>query len=109
MSNSQNSKKTIDVDNIDKICALAMLSLSDAEKSKLIEDINSTLVFFQQLRSIDTDGMDRMPYFPHDNLNVQREDTVGEPLCRDRLLAEAPDSDGEYITVPLVISGEDGK
>ena len=90
--------------DLDRVCALCALSLSEKEKEMLSADVEAMLEFIDHMDSVITDTLDNSPFFPHESLNVQREDTVDNAMPREKLLSASPCVSGEYICVPLVIS-----
>ena len=73
---------------IDYIGDLSRLYLSDEEKEKATEKLNE----------LDTAGMPEMSH-PFEAVNCFREDVVTNSDDHENLLANAPESKGQYIKV----------
>jgi aspartyl-tRNA(Asn)/glutamyl-tRNA(Gln) amidotransferase subunit C len=85
-----------------KLAKLARLTLSQGEASKLTGDLNSILGYVKVLESIDVSKIEPMSHV-HGSTNVFREDVVEPSLAIEQTLANAPDSSGRFIRVPIVI------
>ena len=91
----------IDKNCIERVCALSSLSFSSAEKEELADDLFELISFVDKINSEEAPSSNA-PVYPHENVNVFREDIPAESLCRESLLSSAPTVSGGYITVPLV-------
>lgn len=90
--------------NIDKLADTAMLSLTDAEKQKLTHDVNKLIMFANKIKDFE---YDEVKYFKRGPKNVFRSDIVGTCTARDELLNSPKNTSDGYITVPIVIGGEE--
>ena len=88
--------------DIENVANLARLSLTDEEKRTLPEEMGAIIAFANQLEALDTDGV---PITAHvvPMKNVFREDEPETLFTRDELLANAPTTDGDYMTVPKTV------
>ncbi len=92
----------ISKDDILKIASLARLDLSPDEVERFHQDLVQIVSYVEQIQKINTDNI--APREPLAKIqNVLREDIVKPSLPRDKALANAPDSDGEFIRVPRVL------
>lgn len=84
------------------IARLSRLSFTDSELEEMGEHLDNILERFKQLDAVDTS---EVPPTAHilPFVNVLREDVAGEPMQREELLANAPDSDGSAYIVPKVL------
>lgn len=95
--------------SIDRLAALAKLSLDEKEKKRLETDLAGILAYVDQLREVDTDGVEEITHAPPET-NVLRDDTVPEKIKQENtetvaLLRYAfPENEEGYIRVPLVIN-----
>ena len=89
-------------DDVDHIARLAKLSFSDDEKEHFLEQFNQILQYVEQLDSLDTADVDPMTHVL-DLKNVLREDVVKPSLSRDKALANAPNAQNGFFSVPKVI------
>lgn len=85
-----------------KLARLARVTLTHAETTKLTTDLNSILGHAKVLESIDVSKIEPMSHV-HGSTNVFREDVVEPSLPIEQTLANAPDSSGRFIRVPIVI------
>jgi aspartyl-tRNA(Asn)/glutamyl-tRNA(Gln) amidotransferase subunit C len=84
-----------------KIAELARLHLTEAEIEQMSHQLGSVLESFEQLGSIDTEGVEPMAH-PIPMQNVFREDARQECLSLDAALANAPKRTGDFFAVPAV-------
>lgn len=88
---------------IDHLATLTRLSLDEEEKKRLETDLAGILAYVDQLREVDTDGVDEITHAAPE-INVLRADTVQENTETVALLRNAfPQSEEGYLRVPLVI------
>ncbi len=84
------------------IATLSRLRFNEDELSLMGEEMDSILNRFSQLDAVDVSDVPPTAHIlPF--TNVLREDKAGEPMNRDELLKNAPDSDGSAYIVPRVI------
>lgn len=87
---------------IEKLAQLSMLQFSEAEKIDLKNDLQKMIGFIGKLQELDTTGVEPLMHMS-DEVNVLREDVVGNMLNRTEALKNAPHNDGAYFKVPKVI------
>jgi aspartyl-tRNA(Asn)/glutamyl-tRNA(Gln) amidotransferase subunit C len=87
------------------VAALANLSLTDAEVSKLQRDLDGILEHFDKLNEIDVSGVEPMAQvlFNTDDDATLRADEPAPTLGNDLALANAPQPGAGYFKVPKVI------
>ena len=93
---------------------LANLELTEAERTRMVRDLNSILEHIDRLNQLDTSKVAPMAQvsdrygdpaktgtarFEH----AMRPDAVGTCLTREAALGNAPESDGKFFKVPKVI------
>lgn len=88
---------------VQELAHLARLEFSDEELIDISKDLEKIIEFCDQLKSIDTQGIDPLIYLS-DEINVLREDQVTAGLKKEDALKNAPASDSDYFKVPKVIS-----
>ena len=92
----------LSADDVRAIADLARLELSDDEIEMYQKQLSDILGYFQKLNELDTSHIS-----PTSSVlplkNVMREDTAGEALPVDEVVANAPDSDGEQFRVSAVL------
>jgi aspartyl-tRNA(Asn)/glutamyl-tRNA(Gln) amidotransferase subunit C len=87
------------------VAGLANLQLTDAEVSKLQADLDGILEHMDQLKEIDTEGVEPMAQvlFDAGETATLRADVPVTPLGNEAALANAPLSGAGYFKVPQVI------
>jgi aspartyl-tRNA(Asn)/glutamyl-tRNA(Gln) amidotransferase subunit C len=89
---------------LEHLAKLARIKLEDSDKESLLREFDSILGYIDELKKVDVklDSSGRIG-----NLhNVVREDnayTISEE-DRDRILAEAPDREGDFVAVKKIIA-----
>jgi len=94
---------------------LANLELSDAERTRMIRDLNSILVHIDQLNELDTNSVEPMAQTA-DRYGVDeaktgssrfayamRDDVTRPSMPHEDAVHNAPDTDGTFFRVPKVI------
>jgi aspartyl-tRNA(Asn)/glutamyl-tRNA(Gln) amidotransferase subunit C len=96
MSNS------IDRATVEQAARLARIHLSQQQLDASSKQLGEILNFVGQLDKVDLPD-DVEPFFGAiESVNAIREDKVQPSLNRDSILSNAPDSDGEFYSVPPV-------
>jgi aspartyl-tRNA(Asn)/glutamyl-tRNA(Gln) amidotransferase subunit C len=87
------------------VAALANLSLTEAEVSKLQRDLDGILEHFDTLNEIDVSGVEPMAQVLYDTeeTTTLRADVPLPPLGNELALANAPQPGAGYFKVPRVI------
>ena len=93
---------SIDDSVVKHISKLARIQINDKDKESLKKDLNDILEFIDQLKNVDTKGIN-----PLQNVNKQelkmREDIVNPNAEVSDLLKNAPESESHFFSVPKVI------
>jgi len=93
---------SVDLDTVRKIAGLARIAISDAEAEALVPELNNILGWIEQLGEVDTEGVEPLAaVIPH-HLRL-RDDVVTDGDIRDAVLANAPEAQHGFFTVPKVI------
>ena len=94
----------ITVKELEHLARLSRIDLSEADKKSLIKEFDSILGYVDQLKKADVkmDAEGRVGAVK----NITRTDSVESVSAedRERLLAEAPDREGDYIAVKKIIA-----
>src|SRR5688572_1346817 len=96
----------ITLDDVRDVAKLARLAMDDVTLARLTPQLESILAYVDKLREADVTGVEPMAHAV-DVKNVFRADTPGDPLPLEKVLQNAPDSDGPFFKVPKVIGGEE--
>lgn len=89
---------------VEKLAQLARIKLDPDEKQALTKEIDSILSYVDEIKKATVD-MEYTPT-PGDVHNVVRLDEVRTTSAedRERILAESPDREGEFIAVKKIIA-----
>lgn len=87
---------------LDRIAHLARLEFDEKDAEKMMSDMTSIVSWVEKLNEVDTEGVEPLTTMSHE-LNVFRDDRVGEHLSREQALRNAPQKDAEFFRVPRVI------
>ncbi len=96
----------ITLDDVRHVAKLARLDLPEARLVKLTGQLESILEYVAQIGTVDATGVEPMAHaLPLHN--VLREDVVEPSLPLEKVLQNAPDTDGPFFKVPKVIGGDE--
>lgn len=93
---------SVDKSTVLRIAELACIEVPEAELERLAGDLDKILHWVEQLREIDTEGVAPMSSVADMTLR-RRGDVVTDGDCRDKVLANAPESRDGFFVVPKVI------
>ncbi len=88
------------------VAKLARLALSEAELARFGPQLESILDYIDKLAEVDTSSVEPMAHALPVH-NVLREDVPGEALPLEKVLQNAPETDGPFFKVPKVIGGDE--
>lgn len=87
------------------LCTLGRLD-PDPETSTLIAgQCDDILAYMDQLAQVDTQGVEPM-YSPMEQPTLYREDVAVRRRTREEILANAPETDGQFFIVPRILEGK---
>ena len=92
----------INRDLLNKIAHLARLEFDENSAAGMMKDMSEILTWVEKLNELDTDDVAPLTTMSHE-INVLREDEVGEHLSHDKALKNAPKKDSDYFRVPKVL------
>ena len=81
---------------------LARMAVREEELGHLQNELNAILDFVEQLADLDVSGVEPLTGVVPMELPM-REDVVSDGHCPDKVLANAPDAEGGFFTVPKVV------
>ena len=93
----------LDNKKLKELAHLARLEFSDEELIDIGNDLKKIIEFCDQLKSVDTEGIDPLIYLS-DEINVLRDDQIKHGLKKEDAFKNAPASDSDYFKVPKVIT-----
>jgi aspartyl-tRNA(Asn)/glutamyl-tRNA(Gln) amidotransferase subunit C len=95
-------------DDVEEIALLARLALRDDEIERMRTDLAAILSHMDQLRAVDTSGIEPMTHAVPMELRL-REDAVAPSLPVEVALSDAPDRAVDFFQVPHIIKSGAGE
>ena len=92
----------IDEREVEHVARLARLTLTEAEKARMREQLARILTYMDKLRALDVADVEPTSHAVP-MVNIMRDDEVQPCLPRDAMMANAPDPAGEHFRVPRII------
>ena len=93
---------SVDETTVKRIAKLARIAISDEDAHHLAPELNNILGWIEQLGEVDTAGVEPMTAVIPNSLRL-RDDVVSDGGIRDQVLANAPQAEHGFFTVPKVI------
>lgn len=93
---------SVDTATVRKVASLARIAIDDAAAERLVPELNNILHWIDQLSEVDTHGVEPMTAVIPNALRL-RDDVVTDGGIRDAVLANAPQAEHGFFTVPKVI------
>lgn len=93
---------SVDTATVKKVASLARIAISDADAERLAPELNNILGWVEQLAEVDTSAIQPMTAVIANTLRL-RDDVVTDGDKRDAVLANAPQAEHGFFTVPKVI------
>ena len=96
---------SLDTATVRRVAALARIRLPEEEVARVQGELNGILGWIEQLQAVDTDGVEPMAGGTPEGIAAMRmrEDVVTDGGIAPKVLANAPDREGEYFGVPKVV------
>jgi len=89
-------------DDVKKVAGLARLRMTDDQMDALLPKMNNIVGFIEQLSEVDTDNVEPLSNVARSTLPL-RKDEITDGECRDKVLANAPESEEGFFGVPKVV------
>lgn len=100
------AEQQITLEDVRQVAKLARLDLPPARLAKLTGELESILEYVAKIGQVDTSNVEPIAHaLPLSN--VLREDVVEPSLPLERVLQNAPETDGAFFKVPKVIGGDE--
>ena len=93
---------SVDAAIVRKIAILARIRVTDADVAAMVPELDGILAWVEQLGEVDTTGVEPLAAVIPNHLRL-REDRVTDGGIRDEVLANAPQAEHGFFTVPKVI------
>jgi aspartyl-tRNA(Asn)/glutamyl-tRNA(Gln) amidotransferase subunit C len=97
----------IDEDQVRKVAKLSRLDLTDSEIKEFTGQLEAILEYVDKMNQLDTEGVEPLAHcLPLSN--CLRDDKAVESLGAGKILANAPQRDGDYFKVPRILDDNSG-
>jgi aspartyl-tRNA(Asn)/glutamyl-tRNA(Gln) amidotransferase subunit C len=93
---------SLDAATVRRIARLARIRVDDDEVQKLQGELNAILGYVEQLGEVDVEGVEPLSGGAQMALR-QREDVVTDGEIAEKILANAPDRELNFFSVPKVV------
>jgi aspartyl-tRNA(Asn)/glutamyl-tRNA(Gln) amidotransferase subunit C len=93
-------------DLVRHVAKLARLQLDEAHVAKYTAQLESILGYVNKIQEVDVSGVEPMAHAAPLH-NMLRDDVAEPGLPRDKVLQNAPETDGPFFKVPKVIGGDE--
>tara|TARA_B110001454_G_C12321955_1_gene268191 strand:- start:31 stop:333 length:303 start_codon:yes stop_codon:yes gene_type:complete len=90
---------------VQHVAKLSRIALSDSEIEQAKVDLSAIFDHISLLRTVNIDGIEPLDH-PTELLNRDRDDSVGETLSQEQVLANAPAVTDVFFDVPKVLGGD---
>ncbi len=92
----------IDQETVRRIAFLSRLKIEDDKIAETQEEFNKILNWIEDLKEVDTDAVEPLVSVNENHLRLRR-DEVTDGNCAAEVLANAPQAQYGYFTVPKVV------
>lgn len=89
-------------DEVKKVAEMARIELTDAEVAKFQKDLSSVLDYVEELKNVDTEGLDIVASVTGLE-NVERQDKAVLVDYQESILSNAPQSKDKYYKVKSIL------
>ena len=97
----------VDIATVRRVAGLARIAVTDAEAERLVPELGNILDWIEQLGEVDTSSVEPMTAVIPNQLRLRDDVANADPLTggdiRDAVLANAPQAEHGFFTVPKVI------
>jgi aspartyl-tRNA(Asn)/glutamyl-tRNA(Gln) amidotransferase subunit C len=96
----------ISLEQVRQVAKLARLAPTDAQLQRFVSQLEPILEYVAKIGQADISNVEPMAHAVP-LANVLRDDVVQPGLPLDKVLQNAPDTDGAFFKVPKVIGGDE--
>jgi aspartyl-tRNA(Asn)/glutamyl-tRNA(Gln) amidotransferase subunit C len=93
---------SVDVATVKRVARLARLAVTDDEAVRMTGELNGILGFVEQLSEVDVAGVEPMTSVIPMAMKMRR-DEVNDGDMADRIVANAPRTEQNFVEVPKVV------
>jgi aspartyl-tRNA(Asn)/glutamyl-tRNA(Gln) amidotransferase subunit C len=98
---------SVNTATVRRIAGLARIAITEEQAARLAPELGTILGFIEQLGEVDTAGVEPMTAVIPNQLRLRDDVVNADPLTgggiRERVLANAPQAEHGFFTVPKVI------
>ena len=102
----QQPQQNISPEQVRHVSKLSRLALSEEQLRTLTPQLESILEYVAQIARVDVSGVEPMAHATPLH-NVLRDDVVEPSLPLEKVLENAPETDGPFFKVPKIIGGDE--
>ena len=103
---AEKPKQHLTLDDVKHVARLSRLALPEERLAALTGELESILGYIDKLAEVETSGVEPMAHALPVH-NVLREDVPQDALPLEKVLQNAPETDGPFFKVPKVIGGDE--
>jgi aspartyl-tRNA(Asn)/glutamyl-tRNA(Gln) amidotransferase subunit C len=96
----------IDREQVKKVAVLSRLALDEEKLARFAGQLESILGYVDRIGQVDVSGVEPMAHALPVH-NVFRQDVVEPSLPLEKVLENAPETDGPFFKVPKVLGGDE--
>lgn len=97
----------VDISTVRKIASLARIAISEEEAARIAPELDNIMGWIEQLGEVDTSDVEPMTAVISNTQRLRDDIVNADPLTggnvRDAVLANAPQAEHGFFTVPKVI------
>ena len=93
---------SVDPKTVKKIASLARIAITEEDAIRIAPELGNILGWIEMLGEVDTQGVEPMTAVIPNHLRL-RDDVVTDGGIREQVLANAPQAEHGFFTVPKVI------
>lgn len=93
---------SVDLGTVRRVAHLARIAVTEEELPALQGELNAILAFVEQLAAVDVSSIEPMTSVVPMDLPL-RDDVVTDGHYPEKVLANAPEAEGGFFTVPKVV------
>lgn len=98
---------SVNIETVKKVASLARIAIDEGQAERLMPELNNILGWIEQLGQVDTSSVQPMTAVIPNALRLRDDVVNADPLTgggiRDAVLANAPQGEHGFFTVPKVI------
>ncbi len=93
---------SVTVNDVERVASLARLTFTPQEKETLVDELNTILLYMEDLNTVDTTSVEPLEQVIPSG-TVLRPDEPRASIARDEALRNAPSKNERFFKVPKVI------